>query len=322
MPYRRWRAAGAQQVSLKKTISLARLMRQLVLSFLTSLALVNATAADFPELQSHAREVLERALREESGFARIHAAEALLDTGSVGSVRAAFAGTGERVTAATARIGTWRVLALASATPRERDEWIRRVRQVALDPTAVDRLQALETLGKLHVPLERNELNAIRIFATHATPAEAPFPWWVLQINGAPDAQARIVEGLSAADPVARLRAAYILKRDHLTGEEVRAALDRAWSREPADSLAYPYLLCVQAALTEDKELQRDYIDRLSRLLAEPAASGRYEMSLTLMQLWPGENAGKLEAILAAKDADTRIGAAWAILHLTAGLKS
>jgi len=282
--------------------------------FLSPLGII--TAADYPQLQSRAREVLERALREESGFVRIHAAEALLDTGSTESVRAAFAGAG--ATATAARIGIWRVLALAGANTAERAEWIGRVRKVALDATASDRQQALETLGKLHVQLDQTELDAIRNFAIHATPAEAPLPWWVLHINGAPDALPRIVDGLSAADPVARLRAAYILKRDHLAGERVSAALARAWSSEPADSVAYPYLLCALAALTERKESQQDYIDRLSRLLAEPTASGRYEISLTLMQLWPVENAGQLETILAAKDADTRIGAAWAILRLTA----
>ncbi|SDS47446.1 hypothetical protein SAMN05444173_2999 [Opitutus sp. GAS368] len=287
-----------------------------MLLFLSSLGFT--AAADLPPLQSRAREVLERALREESGFVRIHAAEALLDTGSGESVRAAFAGAGTGATAAGARIGTWRVLALASATAVERDEWIGRVRKVALDAAAGDRLQALETLGKLHVHLDRTELDAIRNFAIHATPAEAPLPWWVLHINGAPDALPRIVDGLSATDPVARLRAAYILKRDHLAGKSVSAALARAWSSEPAGSVAYPYLLCALAVLTERRELQQDYIDRLSRLLAEPTASGRSEISLTLMHLWPVENAGRLEIILAAKDADTRIGAAWAVLRLRA----
>jgi hypothetical protein len=290
------------------------LLLRIVLLFLSPLGV--AIAADLPRLQTQAREVLERALREEAGFVRIHAAEALLDTGSGEFVRAAFAGAG--ATAATARIGTWRVLALAGATAVERDEWIGRVRKVALDPAAADRLQALETLGKLHVSLDRTDLDAIRDFAVQATPAEALLPWWVLHINGASDALPRIVEGLSAPDPVARLRAAYILKRDHLAGGEVSAALVHAWSVEPVDSAAYPYLLCALAALADGKDLQQRSIDRLGRLLAEPTASGRYEISLTLMQLWPVENVDKLESVLAAKDADTRIGAAWAVLHLTA----
>ncbi|HEX7630751.1 MAG TPA: hypothetical protein VF388_01355 [Lacunisphaera sp.] len=275
-------------------------------------------AADLPALPSRARAVLERALREETGFVRIHAAEALLDTGHGEAVRPVFAGTGASATAATARIGIWRVLALASQTDAERAEWIGRVRTVALDPAASDRLQALETLGKLHVRVAPEDLRTIRNFATQATIAEAPMAWWVLHLNGAPDALAHLVESLSATDPVARLRAAYILKREHLTGDKIHAALTRAWSAEPADSIAYPYLLCALATLTTQRELQQDYIDRLSRLLATPTASGRYEMSLTLMQVWPEKNATRLEAILDAQDADTRVGAAWAILHLTA----
>ena len=287
--------------------------------------LCTLAAIDTAGLQAKAREVLVRALREESGFVRIHAAEALLDTGRGDMVRAAFppgsraAGT---MTSAVPRIGTWRVLALASATPAERDEWIRNVREVALDPAAPDQLQALETLGKLHVRLDPGELQAIRQFAIDSAPAAAPLPWWVLHLNGAPDALARIVAGLNAADPVARLRASYILKRDRLTGDGACPALARAWTAEPPDSVAYPYLLCALAMLADEPAQKRDYVDRLGGLLADQKTSARYEICLTLMQLWPAENAPRFMPVLDSSDPDSRIGAACAILHLTAAPSS
>jgi hypothetical protein len=271
-------------------------------------------------LETRAADVLERALREETGFVRVHAAEALLGTGRGDVVRAAlpaWPGADADATPALARIGVWRVRALASATSDERESWISQVRRVALEPAAPDQLQAVETLGKLHVQLDPNELRAIRGLAVNWPPATASLPWWVLHLNGAPDALPRIVETLSAAEPVARLRAAYVLKRDRLTGDGARPALARACAAEPAGSIAYPYLLCAMAALTENPAEQADCVDRLGQLLAGPSASGRYEVTLTLMELWPDGNAGRFAALLDSPDADSRIGAAWAILHLT-----
>jgi len=276
-----------------------------------------------PGLAGKAREVLERALREDSGFARIHAAEALLDTGNGENVPAAFlpypsptdTGSNNR-----ARIGIWRVMALASTTPTEREKWISHVRLVALDPTASDRLQAVETLGKLQVQLAPDELQAIRQWAAESVPAIAPFPWWVLHLNGAPDALPKIVAALGTAEPIARLRAAYILKRDKLTGAGAGVALARAWASEPPDSPAYPYVLCALATLGDDSAQQRECLDRLGKLIAPGVnAAGQYEACLTLMQLWPAENVGKFAHLLDSPDADTRVGAAWAVLHLSRG---
>lgn len=275
------------------------------------------SAAENPtDLQDRAREVLARALREESGFVRIHAAEALLDTGAGDKVRAAFAGAGDNATPAAARIGTWRVLALTSPTTAERDAWIARVRGVALDEKAADRLQAIETLGKLHVRLPEEELQAIRRFAVSATPAEASMAWWVLHLNGAPDALARIVEGLGADEPVARLRAAYVVKRDRLTGSGAVAALARAFNREPTTTIAYPYLLCAIALLADDAAQRQECTERLGQLLTAQNAPGKYEACLTLMLIWPLESVHRFSPVLESADADTRIGAAWAILHL------
>jgi hypothetical protein len=276
-----------------------------------------------PDLAGKAREILERALREESGFVRIHAAEALLDIGNGENVPAAFlpypspADTG---TTNNARIGIWRVMALASATPKEREKWISHVRLVALDPAATDRLQAVETLGKLQVQLAPDELQAIRKWAAESVPAVAPFPWWVLHLNGAPDALPKIVAALGTAEPIARLRAAYILKRDKLKGAGAGAALAHAWAAEPPDSPAYSYLLCAMATLGDDPAQQRECLDRLGMLIAPGVkATGQYEACLTLMRLWPAENAGKFAHLLDSPDADTRVGAAWAVLHLSRG---
>lgn len=274
-----------------------------------------------PGLAVKAREILERALREESGFVRIHAAEALLDTGNGGNVSAVFLPYPSPTDTGTtnhARIGIWRVMALASATPTERGKWISHVRLVALDQTASDRLQAVETLGKLHVQLAPDEQRAMRQWATESAPAIAPFPWWVLHLNGDPDALPKIVAALGTAEPIARLRAAYILKRDKLTGAGAGAALARTWASEPPDSPAYSYLLCAMATLGDDPAQQRECLVRLGMLI-EPGvkAAGQYEACLTLMRLWPAENVGKFAHLLESSDADTRVGAAWAVLHLS-----
>lgn len=276
-----------------------------------------------PGLAGKAREVVARALREESGFVRIHAAEALLDTGNGGNVPAAFLpypSPADPGTPNPARIGIWRVMALASASPAEREKWVSHVRLVALDPTAPDRLQAVETLGKLHVQLSPGELQAIRQWAEESVPAIAPFLWWVLHLNGAPDALPKIVAALGTPEPIARLRAAYILKRDKLTGADAGGALARAWAGEPPDSPAYAYVLCAMATLGDDPAKQRECLDRLGNLIAPGVnAAGQYEACLTLMQLWPAENAGKFGHLLDSPDADTRVGAAWAVLHLSQG---
>jgi hypothetical protein len=291
----------------------------------TALSLLSLGTASAETLPGQALRVLERAVQEESGFVQIHSAEALAANGHTDLARRPFAETtGLTATGAPdpARIGKWRVLALTSPSASERDGWIARVCEVAMNPSSPDRIQAVETLGKLHVTLPADEQAVIRRWAEAAAPAVASFPWWVLAINGAPDALPQIVAGLAVPDPIARLRAAYILKRDRLSGAGAPAALARAWADEKADSVAYPYLLCAMATLAEDPAVRRSCLEQLAQFATDPTRpSGRYEACLTLMSLLPAAEAAKLAPVLQSPDADTRIGAAWAILQLTQSVR-
>jgi hypothetical protein len=304
----------AQRISFRHPV---RFSGWLTLTLLLSIALPDMSATDIDALRAKALHALSLALQKETGFVRIHAAEALLDTGFGEPVRPAFAPSAEGASAANARIGIWRVLALASADAQERAAWIARVRAVAVDSQAADRLQAVETLGKLRVKLSAPDLRVMQDMADHSPSATGVFAWWVLQINGVPAAQSKIEAALGSEEPIARLRAAYILKRDRLGGSAARLALEQAVRMEPTDSVAFPFLVGANALLSDDASRRQVFVSQLGSLLSSGSSTGRYEVCLTLMYLWSPKEADRFESLLESADADSRIGAAWAILRLT-----
>src|ERR1044072_395661 len=92
--------------------------------------------------------LLQREMRENSGWERVHAADALLNHNATQRVAASFKEQAETAEPPY-RIGAWRVMARTSTTEAQRQRWVERLRSVMLDAEASDRLSAAESLAKL-----------------------------------------------------------------------------------------------------------------------------------------------------------------------------
>ena len=275
----------------------------------------NRTAPRNP-LADRSRQVLATALADETGFVKVHAAEALIALGSAEAARATFL---EELAVANDvrpyRIGVWRVLAATGPTPLDRAQWIARLEVVVLDAAASDRVHAVESLGKLgHAPT--GSVRAAIEALARGPELDAVFARWVLHHAGDPTALSAIVKALESKDPRARLRAAYVLRWLNIRDAVTLAALARAAAREPEDAVGYPYVLGSAVLLEADPERTSQWVAALERVLTQGSTGGRYDACQTLMHRSTRADLGRFTPLLDHAEADVRIAASWAILHV------
>ena len=102
------------------------------------------------------------------------------------------------------RIGVWRVLAACAKDDAERGGYVDRIRDVALDPAAPDRLHAIESLAKLGWKATGEHRKAFTDLAKSAKVEEAPMMWWLLAVAGEPTAKGELVNSCRHPQSVAR----------------------------------------------------------------------------------------------------------------------
>jgi HEAT repeat protein len=272
-------------------------------------------------LVEQARTVLANDLANEKAFVKVHAAEALIALGEKDEPHRVF--SAELPAANDSRpyrIGVWRVLALASKSARERSEWIARIEAAVLDATTMDRVHAVESLGKLgHAP--GGAVRAAIAEMARGPAAPAVFAQWVLHLAGDRAALPAIVAALGADDPAVRLRAAFVLHWLKIDDAATRGALDRTGEREPVDAIGYTIIHCAAVALDANPARTPARVAILEKILATGAAGARYHASQTLMRRYTTADFQKLAPLLDHAEGDARIGAAWAILHINASAK-
>jgi hypothetical protein len=294
-------------------------------ALLVTISLATSGCAPSPTMSSlpdRAHTVLNAALHHEKAFVKVHAAEALIALGEKDEPHRVFqaelpAANDQR----PYRIGVWRVLAASARTPQERAAWIARTEAVVLDSTTMDRLHAVESLGKLgHAPTA--EVRAALKSMAQGTAAAAVFPHWVLHLAGEPTALPAIVAALSSEDPIARLRAAYVLRWLMITDAPTRAALGGTARAEPPTAIGYTIILGSAVTLAADPAQTAHWIAILEKTLAEGNAGARYDACQTLMRRATAVDFPKFAPLLDQAEGDARIGGAWAILHVTRGAAS
>jgi SSS family solute:Na+ symporter len=263
--------------------------------------------------------LLESLARSSTGWARIHAADALLDHGQGQTVAGLFAAEADTA-APPYRIGVWRVLARAAGSAAERQGFEERIRRDMLDPQAPDRLHAAECLAKLGLatPAERPALGQWPAAADEATSAYA---LWllVLSSNSSERAgdEARLAGLLNSTNSLARLRAAFALGRIQFISAATFGKLKAGSESEPADSPARPYLLgAVLLHSPADSASAADLRRQLSRCLDKGKPNEQLEAAIVLGRCGtPGERP-ELTPLLDNPQADARIGAASGLLYL------
>jgi len=273
-------------------------------------------------------DALEHELRAGSGFARIHAAEALVEHG-YGFKASEQLQADADTTVPGYRVGVWRVLARCAKDEREREQFVERIRNVMLDSAAPDRLGAAESLDKIG-RVNRADRPAIEQWLRSADDATAAFPLWFLVLSGdANDTnhgnhsserardEARLARLLESNDAMARLRAGFALGRLARIPAEFIEELNRRVREEPADSRARVYLLAASllhaprgsAAATEFRK-------ELLSIIESGDAKDQLEAATVIGMRGSPEDLPALLRLLKSRDADARIGAASAALYL------
>jgi HEAT repeat protein len=284
------------------------------------LAIVAACAAadNMNSKRQSCLDLLVREMRENSGWVRIHAAEALLDHHEVAVVGPSFARETE-VGAGTYRTGVWRVMARAATTDVAQRDFIERIRKVMLDSTALDRLQAVESLCKLNAA-NPADLGAVQKWLQSADDATAAFPCWFLVLSSTTTqraaAEERLAKLLDSSDAVARLRAAYAVGRLGPVSPKTLERLNQRLQLEPPDSFAQVYVIIAGLHHAKDEAT----ISRLSRLLIPFATHGQPAeqpaAAAALGQFGRAADLQILSPLLSHAEADARIGAANGLLYL------
>jgi SSS family solute:Na+ symporter len=263
--------------------------------------------------------LLESEARSNTGWQRIHAADALLDHGQ--RQEAAGLLEAEANTAAPPyRIGVWRVLARAAGTAAERQNFKERIRRDLLDLQAPDRLHAAESLAKLGLatPAERP---AIKQWLASADEATSVYLLWLLVLSDNSSARAgdetRLANLLDSTNILTRLRAGFALGRiQPISTASLEKLKDRLKS-EPEDSTVRPYLLgAVLLHSPRNSASAADFRRQLADYLVKGKPNEQMEAATVLSQCGALEARSRLTRLLENSQADARIGAASGLLYL------
>jgi SSS family solute:Na+ symporter len=258
-------------------------------------------------------------LHKNTGFVRIHAAEAAIDHGYSFKLSALF--EAEFATAAAPyRIGVWRVQARMAEGDAQRHRFVELLRRAMLDPEGPDRLHAAESLAKLGW-VNRSDRSAIEQWLATTADAAAPFLLWLLLLSGTPaerpEDEARLARLIDSSDPMTRLRAAFAIGRLDAPSSATLARLSSRLEFEADDSSARVHLL--SAALLHAARSSPTAATLKRQLIACLGACGpaeQFEVATVLGCCGSLEDLPVLVSLLESGDADARIGAAGALLHL------
>jgi SSS family solute:Na+ symporter len=274
---------------------------------LTSLTMLGAAPVLHDDQRARCRDILVRALLDDSPWIRVHAAEALIALKQTGPALAAFRAKAD-TTEPRYRIVVWRVLAQAEPDAAQRSQYVERIRAALMDPSAPDHAHAMEALAKLHEPAaddaERKRIQDV----ADAKSQISPFAVWRLANANDATAIERLVVLLHADDAITRSRAAYVLSRLQPLPDTATQAVTATLDKEPADS---PARIMLRAAQGGDavREMAKD---------TKVAPSGRYFAAMNLADNGTGGDYAILDALLNDPDSDVRVGAAYATLKIDA----
>lgn len=278
---------------------------------------MDAVTNRYAELHATALAALQEILHDQKSWIQVHAAEALLAQGEHASVRAVFENLDTAGAAASYRIGVWRVLANSSRSPSERAAWAQRIEHIAEDPSAPDRKQAIESLGKLAQPVSAACLAALQTFIRERAPEETVLAWWSLHHCGDPKALIALREFLPRPEPLARQRAAYVLRWIHPTDPATAAALAQAATAEPKGTLPRTFIISAALALVASHPDREQWRQELEGILFESASTAaRFEAAQSLAGVMSDADVFRVRTLLDDPDVDVRVAGASLILSI------
>lgn len=259
--------------------------------------------------------ILHDTFKNEQGWVKIHAAEALLDLGEKDWIQKgilAYEGAWD----GSSEIGKWRVLYTASNDHLEKQYWIGEIENCYTAGPTSFQLNALESLCKLNFVATADTFEKLCRDATDASRPEAPFALWALHLAGNRQAAHRISEILFSSDPEMRKLAAFCLRWMKCSSPAVLSNLAESAKREPEESEAFPFTLGAAISLRANPERSAEWRCQLVKLLETAFCTARYEICQALKRDFTQSCLPTLLALLDQSDADVRIGGSAAITFL------
>ena len=262
----------------------------------------------------HAWEALIADWQQAKDWEQIHAAEVLIALGHGERVRTQMLAERGAREAGPSRIGVWRVLARTARDAKDRRHWVQQIETVFADPAAPDRAQAIETMAKLKEAgspetqrLAREWVhsdNVVHLFVAR---------WFLVEAHDLPVDS--LMELVRSDEANSRRLGAYALARVGLTDPRMLQEFADFTDHGPDDSVAAPYLLATALTLSADPSRAEGWRARLVRLAARAPANAQLEAARAMVQWMQVRDAVGLAPQLKAPGVDSRLGAAWVILH-------
>jgi len=272
-------------------------------------------ASDTDTLKEAALETLWQVLKNEQGWPKVHAAEALIDCGYAAEIRNfCDAFSPETANSGFPLIGYYRVRARCGSDLHERALWLDHLKRRALDFESPLQVLAIESLAKLQAPLIEEERLKVREFIRTASHENALFGWWLLASNDTPKAQDAVREALAVKEVKSQSRAALVLRMLNSRDSRVLEQLLQTIKEEPPESLAIPHLIAAAACLDRDPARLATWQARLEEIFLSENPASAYQAAQALMKLTLLISPKSLRLRLAHPQPDIRIGTAWLIL--------
>lgn len=270
-------------------------------------------AAESTTQASGAEQIFSIGMQQPPGFVRIHAADALCAMSSPDMAARLVDAPIEQGAPKGYRIGVWRIRAQA---PGGRDANVAEIAHVAGDPTAADRLFAVESLAKLGQVVDAPLRQSLQEWLTKADGAEAPMICWLLAIAGDQNARDQLSSALRSGPPVGRARAAYALRYlGHPSPSELEA-LSAAADASRNDAPARSMVLGSAYVLSNDAQARRQFHERILALIDQVPTSEQCDLCAVLGLSADRGDLPLLEKMSAKGVADVTIAAklaAWRI---------
>ena len=256
-------------------------------------------------------------VHKDSGWTRIHAAESLIRAGTRESsaVQALFLAELPSLERSTYRIGAWRVLAETAPSDEDRNQWIGKIEDAFVDSAAVDRPNALESLGKLRARLTGPVLDEARTWAEADGP-KGVLGLWNLYFGGDLSALTRLDEALRSPDAEMRRDAAYAFRWMQVSTPRILRDLARTADAEPTESSAYVYVVSAAFALRADPGRLDHWRSMLETVLFKGSTDYRFEAAQASGPLMTRADIPRLLPLLTRPASDDRTAGCVCLLYV------
>lgn len=268
-----------------------------------------------PEVAAEAEAAIEQVWQEADGWVKVHAGEVWIELGEGDRIRRETLAALPEWEAGVSRVGAWRMLARSAPDWAERQRWVAKVAAVVLDESAEDRVQAIETLGKLGEAGSAEVQAVARGWAAGTDGRERFFGQFYLAANQDPAAARAIVDHLTAEDALLRLWVGFALSRVGATDPSVLRRLAQAAEAEAVDARGYAHLMVAALMLGADPDREAAWRQELTAAWPQLPANGRLEAVRVMRQWTTVEQALERRPELATTEGDARLAAGWLILH-------